>query len=272
MKKYIIFLFLATTFNCLLAQNKTKTGIVYYDYVNNHINESYNSYLIFNNTKSHYVTAKDSLGLSDKDNSSKNVDEDVIVEAMDFNNIRKTREKGFQVFLDRQKDSMYFSNAFSLTSKMIYAKEKTPVIKWVLKPETKKIGNFDCKKAIGIFRGRKYICWYTEQIPLSYGPWKIQGLPGLVLEAKTEDNFFIVYFKKIKYPVSSLRVSSSEKSMLYGGRKFLSMKDYIKKQRDEIKSVDNSLRLQAKKFNVFVNPFSEEDNFLEIFGKLKKQR
>ncbi|MGL4632712.1 MAG: GLPGLI family protein [Leadbetterella sp.] len=58
-----------------------------------------------------------------------------------------------------------------------------PVV-WKLLGETKKIGSFTCKKAKGKISGREYEVWYTPQIPVSTGPWKFYGLPGLILEAK----------------------------------------------------------------------------------------
>lgn len=56
-------------------------------------------------------------------------------------------------------------------------------ISWHLLPETRKIGSLLCKKAVGVFRGRTYEAWYAPQIPVPYGPWKLQGLPGLIIEA-----------------------------------------------------------------------------------------
>lgn len=36
------------------------------------------------------------------------------------------------------------------------------------------------------FRGRTWTAWYAEQIPIDAGPWKLHGLPGLIL--KSTDN------------------------------------------------------------------------------------
>ncbi len=63
------------------------------------------------------------------------------------------------------------------------SEEPVPKIHWILVNGEKNIGIFRCKKALTHFRGRDYIAWYTPDIPLKYGPWKLYGLPGLILEA-----------------------------------------------------------------------------------------
>jgi len=40
---------------------------------------------------------------------------------------------------------------------------------------------YRCKKALTHFRGRNYIAWYSMEIPVSDGPYKFRGLPGLIL-------------------------------------------------------------------------------------------
>ena len=34
----------------------------------------------------------------------------------------------------------------------------------------------ECKKATTNFRGRYWEVWYTEDIPISQGPWKLCGI------------------------------------------------------------------------------------------------
>ena len=48
---------------------------------------------------------------------------------------------------------------------------------------TDSICGFLCKKANGEFRGKIWNVLYAEDIPTVAGPWKLQGLPGLITYA-----------------------------------------------------------------------------------------
>lgn len=67
-------------------------------------------------------------------------------------------------------------------NKEYLVKENIFPIRWKLNSEEKEIGGLLCRKATGYFRGRNYEAWYTPEIPVSLGPWKFQGLPGVILE------------------------------------------------------------------------------------------
>ena len=57
---------------------------------------------------------------------------------------------------------------------------------WALESDTLIVCGYTCKKAITTYFGRNYTAWYTPEIPISEGPWKFFGLPGLIL--KVEDD------------------------------------------------------------------------------------
>ena len=47
----------------------------------------------------------------------------------------------------------------------------------------------ECHKATTTFRGRVWEVWFTEELPISLGPWKLGGLPGLILKAMADKDF-----------------------------------------------------------------------------------
>lgn len=51
---------------------------------------------------------------------------------------------------------------------------------WEILSDTLTILGYRCQKATCHFRGRDYEAWFTTEIPISEGPWKFYGLPGLI--------------------------------------------------------------------------------------------
>lgn len=65
--------------------------------------------------------------------------------------------------------------------------EPLPQIDWTISDSTKTILGYECILATADFNGRRWKAWFAPEIPLQEGPWKLQGLPGLILEAIAED-------------------------------------------------------------------------------------
>ncbi len=60
--------------------------------------------------------------------------------------------------------------------------EDTANLEWKLGNQTDSIAGFPCHNAFTYFRGRHYEAWYTTEIPISKGPYKFGGLPGLIVQ------------------------------------------------------------------------------------------
>ena len=56
--------------------------------------------------------------------------------------------------------------------------------KWRLHNETKEVIDYKYQKATTHFRGRNWTVWFAPDIPVQDDPWKLWGLPGLILEAQ----------------------------------------------------------------------------------------
>ncbi|MFC3158251.1 GLPGLI family protein [Chryseobacterium arachidis] len=66
---------------------------------------------------------------------------------------------------------------------------------WKILQEKSRMFNYNVQKAEADFGGRKWIAWFTNEIPISDGPYKFYGLPGLILKISDFKENFIFEIK-----------------------------------------------------------------------------
>lgn len=252
MKIKIIFLLLLASY---YGYSQSK-GLVNYGYIEslqegNAKGADSNAYLVFNKEQSYYVTAKDSLEKASKINS-------ITVYNKKYEGKREYTGKrsiqGDQVVYNIKRNTIWSNLYFD---EQIYMKEEANTLNWQLSSETKKIGDFLCKKATVFFRGRNYTAWYTTKIAIPYGPWKLHGLPGLIVEAYDTDKKVFWYFKNAEYPsdtkqnVTFIKKSKGEKPIQFVD--YQNFKKFRLERQEEAIAIN---RMNQKNFKgiVFVDP------------------
>ncbi len=68
--------------------------------------------------------------------------------------------------------------------------EEMPVFDWELTDSVINVLGYECQGAKCNFRGREWTVFYAEEIPVLDGPWKLQGLPGLIMKASDRNGHY----------------------------------------------------------------------------------
>lgn len=190
MKKFvhIILLLLSLSTN---AQNKI-FGEIYYDF--NHrdskITREKKSVLVFNDSISIFKFDTSEL-VTKKSGIQKNENGDITLAFV------PNDKEGSFVYRNYNKKEIVVRKVKTKLLNGVYYKDNWKDISWQLIDDFKKIENYDCQKATCNFRGRNYTVWFTTKIPINFGPWKLYGLPGLILEAYDNDKVFYCIATKI---------------------------------------------------------------------------
>jgi len=80
--------------------------------------------------------------------------------------------------------------------------DSIPKLNWEFVEGTEYISGYICNKAKVRFRGTNLTAYYTTEIPVPFGPWKFDGLPGVILKISDDQNSDKIYWEasKIIYP------------------------------------------------------------------------
>lgn len=263
MKKSFIILILFT-FSNLFSQN----GVINYGYIEsltigNAIGDDYNALLKFNDNQAEYISGKISF------ENNERINKETVYENPDgsggfISTGLIVTPNGNQVITNLNDNTMYSNIKYG---RQYFVKESIPIMKWkIFKNETKNIGNFKCLKATTSFRGRDYTAWFTTEIPVLFGPWKFNGLPGLILEIYDINKNVYWYFKNIKYPSTDVEISNNLlNEKLEFQKDFLSLEEYSNKLKELIINTNEKSLIFSKQNNVDIDPSKHESIFIEKF-------
>ncbi|MDR6944097.1 GLPGLI family protein [Mucilaginibacter pocheonensis] len=83
--------------------------------------------------------------------------------------------------------------------------EVLPVINWHISGDKTNFGELHCQKATCHFKGRDYTAWFCPDLPVPVGPWKLNGLPGVIIEAYDAKKEVVFKFDKVEKAVLGAR-------------------------------------------------------------------
>ncbi|MCH5243168.1 MAG: GLPGLI family protein [Muribaculaceae bacterium] len=103
---------------------------------------------------------------------------------------------------------------------------------WELGDSIKTVVGYECQNAYADYHGRKWEVWFAPDIPIKDGPWQLFGLPGLIMEATTDDglySFEIIGIQECNEPFKP--TFEDERYFITKRKSFLKQKDYSIKNR-----------------------------------------
>lgn len=150
-------------------------------------------------------------------------------------------------------------------------KEPAQLFDWELQNDTMTIAGFLCQKAICDYGGRKWIAWFTSDIAFTSGPYKFQGLPGLILSVYDSQNHWKFNMREIDHPKGDYIVPMQKFSSYTPTDKeaFFKNKHYYR---------DNYMELEEAKGRSYINvenrdnlkknverAFKRQSNWIELY-------
>lgn len=149
-------------------------------------------------------------------------------------------------------------------------------IQWSIHDESKEIGGYPVQKASANFRGREYTAWFTTALPFPFGPWKLRGLPGLILEAEDhEEEVLFRYISFEKVEEEEVTIALPENAVKTTSQAFAKAKDAIQSNPTASSAANNNqrssfMRMQNGKAELYTGTEAQE-MFQKSYekGKLK---
>jgi len=213
MKKYIKIFALIFTINCNSQDNNQL--LVDYTYENDYFKNR--EVLIVKDNNTFYIN--DTLNIKNNAEPIKDEDGNYTISPNKINLKKKS--------IYGNLNNNIFNIIMPYKNKTFFVSDTLNHLKWEIQDAEKlKIGEYNCTKALLTFRGRDYKAYFTEEIPISTGPWKFKSLPGLILYIESTSGELTHSWKanKIIYPFNK---NTNQIINFEFDEKIISLKEYI---------------------------------------------
>jgi GLPGLI family protein len=118
--------------------------------------------------------------------------------------------KGYKLtsFLIKKKNDNIYQNYEYIGDVNFYKLSEDARQQWNITDSVKISNNLSLQKATTKFGGRSWVAWFSKDIPIPYGPYKFNGLPGLIMELyDVKKDYYFNVIKSEKIPESYQRSS-----------------------------------------------------------------
>ena len=85
---------------------------------------------------------------------------------------------------------------------------------WELTSETSEMNGFKVQKATTEYGGRTWVAWFTPDIPYNDGPYKFNGLPGLILETRDTRDHYVFELVSVERPEEPMFIEFPERNYI----------------------------------------------------------
>jgi GLPGLI family protein len=79
----------------------------------------------------------------------------------------------------------------AILTKNYRIEESSAGLRWRFLPDTQRVAGYACQRATVDYGGRHWLAWFTREVPISDGPYKFSGLPGLIVQVQDAQGFYI---------------------------------------------------------------------------------
>src|SRR5690554_2302065 len=134
---------------------------------------------------------------------------------------------------------------------------------WTLLEDTLSIGGAVCHKAVADFGGRQWHVWCNPELPLSDGPYKFRGLPGLIYHISDTTNTWQYSLVGLKQEEMAFLFNCSDRRHFY-----VSKDDFYRNKRQYY---DNRITIMKSRGHVFWDErkakanFDKDNNWIELY-------
>jgi GLPGLI family protein len=143
--------------------------------------------------------------------------------------------------------------------------EDLDMFNWKLTDDTATISGFKTQRATCDFGGRSWIAWFTPEIPFSDGPYKFNGLPGLILKIGDTKNHYVFEFISIYKPENEIIIDMKEEDFIESSKlEFFRAKDAF---RDDIISRAKEAGLSSGSQQIAAKNMAKRNNPIELIRK-----
>lgn len=144
-----------------------------------------------------------------------------------------------------------------------FAYKETEKMDWEFLSDTLTIGGSLCYKAITQFGGRQWYAWYNVDMPISEGPYKFSGLPGLIYEVGDIDNNWKYSLVNLKKEESEFMFNCSDNPHTH-----LSKAEFYKNKRNYYVNRISIMKSRGYTFNdenQAKKNFDRDNNWIELY-------